>query len=406
MRITFLKIIFICLAFWFTDVNAQELMTYQQPQEYEMPPKMIPTVRKYWVSLPKGYNETTDRYPIIFLFDGNEQFLRNLILFDTDQLTENGEIPPCIIVGIIQRNRVLDFGPLYAVKSNPNSDKVNGDKFFDFLKEELLPELKKNYRTQDFKIGIGHSLGGLFLLNSFTKDSGFFNGIIAISPALEMNRDSTLFSNLQKTLHSKLSKQTFFCWSSGTDGINEVTFRPASKLLAKLLADNPNPLFRYKYVDLPGKYHNNTPLYTMLDAFGFLFGDWDIAKWYRGLFYDKNVEPVAAYRQRKEIIKKIYGFDEDPTEDRIQNNVGSQLITKKKYTEALPYLIKALQMKPNSSGYNEDLSEVEENLKNYSAALIALKTAMANLDKSADDYKERLDKYQIGIKRLEGLIKP
>ncbi|MFD2146583.1 alpha/beta hydrolase [Mucilaginibacter antarcticus] len=192
------------------DINAQELMKYQQPKEYEMPPKLIPTARKYWVSLPKDYDEKKNSYPIVFLFDGNEAYLRNLILFDIDQLTDLGEIPPCIIVGIMQRNRALDFGPLYAVKSNPNSAKVNGDKFFDFIKQELLPELQKNYRTQNFKIGIGHSLGGLFLLNSFTKDPDFFNGIIAVSPALEMNRDSTLFSNVKKTLHSKINKQTFF----------------------------------------------------------------------------------------------------------------------------------------------------------------------------------------------------
>ncbi|MGZ3765620.1 MAG: hypothetical protein ACXVA2_13210, partial [Mucilaginibacter sp.] len=63
MKNLFLKIIFTCLTFWFTDVSAQELMYYQQPRDYEMPPKMIPTIRKYWVSLPKDYNETTDRYP-------------------------------------------------------------------------------------------------------------------------------------------------------------------------------------------------------------------------------------------------------------------------------------------------------------------------------------------------------
>ena|ERR1700761_333326 len=201
-----------------SNSRAQELMSYQQPKDYEMPKKLIPTPRRYWVSLPKNYNETTDRYPIIFLFDGDEAYLRNLVLNTVDELTHFGEIPPCIIVGIIQRNRSLDFGPLYAVKNAPNADKVNGDKFFDFLKQELLPELNKNYRTQNFKLGIGHSLGGLFLTYCFTKDPGFFNGIIAVSPALELKRDSTLFADLKKTLQSKIDKQTFFCWASGTEG--------------------------------------------------------------------------------------------------------------------------------------------------------------------------------------------
>jgi tetratricopeptide (TPR) repeat protein len=118
------------------------------------------------------------------------------------------------------------------------------------------------------------------------------------------------------------------------------------------------------------------------------------------------VEPIAANEQRNALIKRLYGFDEDPTEDRIQNNVGSELIKKKKYAEALPYLKKAVEMKPGSSGYNEDLSEAEENLKNYPAAISALKRALANLDKNADDYKETSDKYQTGIKRLEGLVTP
>ena len=198
------------LTLFYAHTNAQGLESYNQPTEHQMPPKLIPTVRKYWVSLPKDYEENTNRYPVLFLFDGNEAYLRNLILFDVDQLTKLGEIPPCIIVGVMQRNRALDFGPLYAVKSNPNSDKVNGDKFFDFIKKELFPELQKNYRTQNFKIGIGHSLGGLFLLNSFTKDPDFFNGIIAVSPALEMNRIVYYLVTSKKHCIQKLISKPFF----------------------------------------------------------------------------------------------------------------------------------------------------------------------------------------------------
>ncbi|HXH99415.1 MAG TPA: hypothetical protein VNI52_04050 [Sphingobacteriaceae bacterium] len=80
MRNLSLKIIFTVLIFWLTDVKAQELMSYQQPKDYEMPPKMIPTIRKYWVSLPKDYNETTNRYPIIFLFEGPSTTLLNFDL--------------------------------------------------------------------------------------------------------------------------------------------------------------------------------------------------------------------------------------------------------------------------------------------------------------------------------------
>lgn len=392
------------LIFLSINVTAQELMSYQQPKDYEMPKKLIPTVRKYWVSLPKEYNETTNHYPIIFLFDGDEAFLRNLTLNVVDELTKFAEIPPCIVVGVIQRNRALDFGPLYAVKDNPNSDKVNGDIFFDFLKQELVPELNKNFRTQNFKVGIGHSLGGLFLTYSFTKDPEFFNGIVAISPALELKRDSSLFLNLKNTLQSPIKKQTFFCWSSGTEGINEVAFKPGSIALGKLFSSSHNSSFTYNYIDLPGKNHNITPLFSVGEALGFIFRDWNIATWYKGLFYDKKVNPITYLNDRLKRDKKIYGFDEDPTEDRIQDNMGLMLLEHKQYEKALPYSERAVQMAPGNAGYYKDLGDVQEALKNYPAALNSFKTALDKLDKSAEDFKDRSENYQKDIKRVEGLI--
>jgi len=383
---------------------AQELMSYQQPKEYEMPKGIIPTARKYWVSLPKEYDETTNRYPIIFLFDGNEEYLRNVVLFNVDELTHYVQMPPCIIVGLVQRNRSLDFGPLYAIKNSPNADKVNGDKFFDFLKTELLPELKKNYRTQDFKLGIGHSLGGLFLTYCFTKDPEFFNGIIAVSPAIELKRDSALMAGLKNTLKSKLDKQTFYCWASGTIDVNEVAFKPGSVELHKLFDNTPNPSFHYNYIDLPGKTHNVTPLFSMLPALEFIFNDWDIACWYRKLFYDKTVEPISYLKERIKMNKKIYGFDMDPTEDRMLDNVGNTLEQQKQYEKALPYNERALQMAPGNAGYYYDLGKVQEGLKQYDKALSNYKTAIEKLDKSSEVYKDIVEMWQADIKRVEAIV--
>jgi len=384
--------------------NGQELMNYQQPKDYEMPKKLIPTARKYWVSLPKEYDETTNRYPILFVFDGDEAFMRNLVLTTVDELTHFSEMPPCIIVGIIQRNRSLDFGPLYAVKNNPSADKVNGDKFFDFLKTELTPELNKSYRTQNFKLGIGHSLGGLFLSYCFTKDPTFFNGIIAVSPALELKRDSSLFLDLKKALSGKLENHIYYCWASGTEGVNEVAFKPGSLALHKLFDSTPNPSFTYNYLDLPGKNHNVTPLFSMANALYFVFNDWNIATWYKPLFYDKSIDPISYYKERVKKNKQLYGMDADPTEDRIQDNMGQMLTQYKRYQEALPYAERAVQMSPAHAGYLEDLGDVQEKLKRYNDALKSYKLALEKLDKNAEDYKERAENYQKDVKRVQDLL--
>ncbi|MDB5030852.1 MAG: hypothetical protein JWP71_1573 [Mucilaginibacter sp.] len=387
------------------NTQAQELMKYQEPKEYTLPPKLIPTPRKYWVSLPKDYDQTTVSYPIIFLFDGDETFLRNSILATTDYLTNFLEMPPCIIVGVIQRNRVLDFGPLYAVKNNPSSGKVNGDKFFDFLKQELLPELTKNFRTQNFKIGIGHSLGGLFLTHSFTKDPEFFNGIIAISPALELQRDSILFADLKSTLRSNIHNKTFFCWGSGTEGINEVAFKPGSVALGKLFAQNPNPRFTYNYVDLPGKNHNTTPLFTIPEALAFIFKDWNMNVWFKDIFAGK-IDPDLAMASRQKLIKDSYGFDIDPVEVQIQDAIGNEYMTLKKYDKAQLHFEKAIQVSPNQHDLYSDLGLAMEKLKNYKDALANLKTGFSKLDKTDKDYPDRSELYQKDIKRIEALFTP
>jgi hypothetical protein len=405
MKKTSLIHIFAILILSAVNSNAQELMKYQQPKDYEMPKRLIPTPRKYWVSLPKSYDETTNRYPILFVFDGDEVFLRNLVLNTVDELTNFGEIPPCIIVGIIQRNRTLDFGPLYAVKDNPSSSKVNGDKFFDFLKQELVPELNKNYRTQNFKLGIGHSLGGLFLTYCFTKDPTFFNGIIAISPALELKRDSSLFADLKRTLGGKINTHTYYCWASGTEGVNEVAFKPGSIALHKIFDTMPNPSFTYDYIDLPGKNHNLTPLFSMSNAMYFIFKDWNIATWYKGLFYDKKVDPIAYLNERIKQNKKLYGFNTDPTEDRLQNNMGLTLADHERYKEALPYSERAVQLAPGHAWYYNDLGGVQEKLKRYTDAIHSYKTAIEKLDKTAEDYNDDLENYQKNIKRVEELIR-
>jgi len=386
-----------------TISNGQELMSYQQPKDYELPPKLIPTVRKYWVSIPKDYDKSTSRYPVLFVFDGDEAYMRNLVLNTADQLTSFGAMPNCIIVGLIQRNRGLDFGPLYAIKDLPNSAKVNGDKFLKFLKTELLPELDKNYRTQNFRIGIGHSLGGLFLTHSFTQDPDFFNGVIAISPALELKRDSTLFANLKHTLSSKLNRPTYFCWASGTEGTDEIAFREGSIALGNLFKASPNASLTIKYIDLHGKSHSLTPLFSVPEALEFVFKDWNPVLWER-VISNSSVAPDDAIASRTKTIKEIYNFEPDNDKWWLFFKIGNLLIEEKKYDRAVTYLKAAIQLEPNDAGLYGKLANAYESSKKYNAAVSSLKTAIQKLDKNKESDKYLLEDYEADLKRLQTTI--
>ncbi|MES2810186.1 MAG: alpha/beta hydrolase-fold protein [Bacteroidota bacterium] len=392
----------ICILFS-SSVTAQDLMLYQQPKEYEMPPKLIPTVRKYWVSLPKDYDKSTVRYPIVFVFDGDEAYMLNLTLNTVDQLTQFSAMPQCIVVGLIQRNRGLDFAPLYVMKDHPHVDKINADKFLKFLKTELLPELEKNYRTQNFKVGIGHSLGGLFMAHSFTQEPDFFNGVIAASPALELPRDSTIFANLKNVLSSKLNRQTYFCWASGTGDINEYSFKKGSAALGKLLQETPNQLFAYKYIDLPGKNHSLTPLFSVPEALQFVFKDWNPHLWASAIAVS-NSSPETAMATREKNLKEIYAAEpeSDAAKAFIFFKTGFVASREQKYSRAVSFFNASIKLNPQAGVYRE-LANAYENLKDYNAAISSLKTGIALLKKDEEMSKWWLEGYETDLKRVQAL---
>ena len=60
-----------------------------------------------------------------------------------------------------------------------------GDKFLQFIQKEVAPLIEAKYRGQkENRVLAGGSLGGLFTLGAAFKDPDFFNGYIALSPAV------------------------------------------------------------------------------------------------------------------------------------------------------------------------------------------------------------------------------
>ncbi|HTH81717.1 MAG TPA: alpha/beta hydrolase-fold protein [Mucilaginibacter sp.] len=380
--------------------HAQQSVYYQEPVEYEIPAKHLPFPRKYWVSLPVNYERTNLHYPIVFLFDGSSNAVKRFAA-TADQLGDT--MPPCIIVGVVQQNRTLELIPPYEGKRYPYSDIMTSDLFFDFLKQELLPELNKNFRTQDFRIGVGHSLGGLFVANCFARDPGFFNGIIATSPAIVIARDSAVYADINRQLHAKLTSHVFFFWSVGTEGEGEQGFRPGAIMLSRQFAEYTNNMFTYQFLDLPGKSHGTTSQPTMPAALTFVFKDWDPADWYKEI--SKKVDPERVYINRKLKVNRIYDFDTDPIEDRLLNAVGKRYLALKNYDKAQQYFERAIRANASVAGVYDELGTVQENMHNYTAALNSYKQAMAKLDKTDANYQALTESYQKDIKRVEGLVK-
>jgi len=131
----------------------------------------------YLVYLPEGYENSKKDYPVIYMMNG-QSVSSFASAFSTLDNLSNERIPDMILIGI------SNTGLAASYRSCPDdSGNVKlGDSFGKFLKEDLIPEVRKNYRTNDYKILFGQSNTGLFVLYSFLTQPDLFNAYVVASP--------------------------------------------------------------------------------------------------------------------------------------------------------------------------------------------------------------------------------
>lgn len=148
---------------------------------------------KLYVALPRGYEDSDERYPVIYLLDADYSFAiaRNVV----EHLADRDHLRWAIVVGIAydgpdryRLNRTRDYTPLHAPRGGygPEYQKHSGGgpAFREFLRSELLPFVEKRWRTTDERVLVGHSYGGLFASWTLLTSPQLFDRYIIVSPSL------------------------------------------------------------------------------------------------------------------------------------------------------------------------------------------------------------------------------
>ena len=150
----------------------------------------------------------------IFILDGGLTF--GLFSTITRCMQWGGELPPSLVVGVGYENETEAYEEDYRLfdltPADPNyvnydgyisPDKVGGgDAFRKFLVDVLLPLIYEEYDVdQDNSVLFGHSLGGLFALNTMLEEPDSFKNILALSPSIWF-ADRSLLTRLEEDLEN------------------------------------------------------------------------------------------------------------------------------------------------------------------------------------------------------------
>jgi predicted alpha/beta superfamily hydrolase len=211
--------------------------------------------RRINVYTPPGYAEAKGaRYPVLYMPDGGLQEDFPHLSRSVDAAIRAGEMRPVILVGIENTERRRDMtGPTQVAEDRKIAPRVGGSAAFRaFLRDELMPEVRRRYRTTRETAIIGESLAGLFVVETFLVEPKLFDTYLALSPSLWWNGEAlTRQASGLLAAHPAASKALYFASTS------DDTIAPAAERLAEALRTRAAKGLRWQYELRPDLRHDN-----------------------------------------------------------------------------------------------------------------------------------------------------
>jgi predicted alpha/beta superfamily hydrolase len=180
---------FVLILLYVVNVQAKESfaeMTIAGSQVRILQSKIVNQEYQLLIKTPAGYEQSDKTYPVIYFLDAQWDF--PLMISAYGQSYFDGFIPEAILVGIQWGGdnpdpnvlRARDFTPSNMTEV-PNSG--GAAKFLQFIKQELIPFVGNEYRSNNNRVLMGSSYGGLFTLYALFNEPNLFHGYIPTSSA-------------------------------------------------------------------------------------------------------------------------------------------------------------------------------------------------------------------------------
>jgi predicted alpha/beta superfamily hydrolase len=143
--------------------------------------------RRIWIYLPAGYNKTTNRYPVLYMHDGQNVFEDTTAFsgeWGVDEALDSTGARQAIVVAIDNggSKRLNEYSP-YNMERYGQGE---GKKYVDFIARTLKRYIDKKFRTlkgNEHTIIAGSSMGGLISMYAILRYPGVFGGAGIFSPS-------------------------------------------------------------------------------------------------------------------------------------------------------------------------------------------------------------------------------
>lgn len=183
----------------------------KQVSTFTIEAPQLHTTKKIWIYLPKNYDSTKKKYPVMYMHDAQNLFDAKTSFVGEWNVDEKLDSlsAQVIVVGIEHGNekRMNELTPY----KNSNYGGGNADNYLEFIVKTLKPEIDTKYRTKTNARNtaiMGSSLGGLVSYYAILKYPTVFGRTGVFSPSFWFNPE---IYTLMKNTHKLKSKIYFMC---------------------------------------------------------------------------------------------------------------------------------------------------------------------------------------------------
>lgn len=221
------------------------------------------------VYLARAWDTPSDApLPVLYMPDGGvtEDFLHVAGLLQV--LVANGTMRPFMLVGMQNTQRRRDLtGPTESAEDRKIAPVVGGASAYRaFIRDELMPEVRRRYRTTGETAIVGESLAGLFVVETYLLEPQLFDHYLAFDPSLWWNHGALPRQAAALLAKGKPGKHSLYMASSSEAGIAVEVQR-----LSEALEKQAPPGLQWHLEKMPEESHGTIYHPAALKAFRAVF---------------------------------------------------------------------------------------------------------------------------------------
>lgn len=330
-------------------------------------------------------------YPVLYVLDG-EGYFASLVTMIQQLSVHNGNtiFPQMIIVGIpnLRGTRNRDLTPS---QSSMDPQSGGGEAFTAFLEKELIPYIDNQYATAPYRTLIGHSLGGLMVVNTLLKHPALFNAYVALDPSMSYDQANLLKQTGQLLKQQNWNKRSLFLGIANTmdPDIDTVQVRSDTTLttyhirsILKLKDDLTQATVKglhWSYRYYSDDDHASVPQIGEYDALRFIFRTNRFPRNQpQSQYFDKNYS-VAQLKKAMDVHYRLLsterGYQVKPPEP-LMNQLGYFFLQQKDFERAFFFFQTNVNYYPNSFNVYDGMGDYYLAIDKKTKAIECFKRAL------------------------------